>query len=219
MGQKGFNFLRWTMPKSEFYFEYGRNNDSWSWSQLTQEPQTNSAYIMGFSKLLALKKPNQYLEFNLELSTLQQPADYIIAINEPKSWYLHETVRHGYTNNGESLGHRAGPGGSMQLLEVNWINSLNKIGVRFERLVHNNDFYYLTHFGSNGGVFWKYWIDYSLSLEINKVYKKVLINLSIQGTKSINYQWQVDPDAPVFEQGTNQDELNFNAFVNLAYLF
>ncbi|MEQ8554288.1 MAG: capsule assembly Wzi family protein [Cyclobacteriaceae bacterium] len=212
-------FFRWVWPLSEIYFEYGRNNASWKLKQLRINPQLDAAYIFGFTKLVPLKKTNTFLEFNIELTQLQQPADVQIAQGTPRSWYIHPTIRQGYTNYGEVLGSRAGPGGNIQILEVSRVHNLNKLGFYFERFVHNNDFVYLTFNGSMGGDFRNYWVDYLFGLQSNLSINRFIVNSKLSYIRSLNYQWEIVPGEPYFGKGSGIDTNNFNFSCNVSYLF
>lgn len=212
-------YFRWVWPLSEIYFEYGRNNATWKLEELRVTPQLDGAYVAGFTKLVPLKKANTFLEFNMELTGLQQPADVQIAQKTPRSWYIHPTIRQGYTNYGEGLGSRAGPGGNIQILEISWVRNLNKLGFYFERFVHNNDFVYLTFNGSNGGDFRNYWVDYLFGLHSNIDLNHLVINTRLNYIRSLNYQWEIVPGEPYFGKGSGVDINNFVLNCNISYLF
>ncbi len=212
-------FLRWALRNAEIYFEYGRNTGSWNWKDLTSSPQLKSGYVIGFSKLTPLEKKGHYLEVNIELTKLQQPPDFVIASSQLVSWYIDESVRHGYTNNGQVLGSRVGPGGNSQTLELNWIKDQSKVGLSLERLVHNNDFAYFTFHGSRGGEFGSFWVDYKIGLISSITIPKLLLTGQLNYIRTLNYQWEKTPGSPFFEKGVGNDINRFNLVLNAAYLF
>ncbi len=214
-------FLRWAGHHGEFYFEYGRQNASWKWSHLMTNPQLDAAYIFGFTRLIPLAKLNRFIEFNLEFTQIQQPPDYMVSmrLTQPKSWYTHPNITQGYTNYGQIIGNRAGPGSNIQLMELSWVHHFNKIGMYLERMVHNNDFNYITYWGTMGGDFRSYWVDYTLGFQSNWQIQKLLVSGKIHFTRALNYQWETDVKAPYFEEEQRFDRDNFNLQMQIAYLF
>lgn len=215
-------FGRWVMKNSEIYFEYGRNNSRWSWETLANNSPIDAAYVIGFSRLFPLSYEHWYIETNFEFSSLRQPPDYMIRVNKPDSWYVHEHVRHGYTQRGEIIGHRAGPGSQVHSTEIALIIGLNKISYTLERMSHNNDYYYLANYGSQGGNFWSYWVDIANKLEIslaNNLIDGLIVNFQLQHIKSINYQWNVDINSRKFYGSGKKDNANLMLGLNLFYTF
>ncbi|MFY0608237.1 MAG: hypothetical protein JXR10_16080 [Cyclobacteriaceae bacterium] len=214
-------FLRWFDKRHEFYFEYGRHNTSWNWSKIISSPQLNAAFVVGYTNLIPLKKPQAYLEFNIEVTQLQQPPDYMVSLRstQPVSWYTSQSIRQGYTHNGQIIGNHAGPGSNIQLAEISWVKNFNKIGLYLERLSNNNDFVYQAFYGSLGGDFRSYWIDYTCGILVNKRIKKILISSSLRFTRSLNYQWETVTSSPYFEDNSGVDTNNFNLQTKVVYLF
>lgn len=207
-------FARWVMNLGELYAEYGRNNASWRLEELITHPEEDAAVVVGFSKLIPLRKTGRYIEVDAEITQLQQPPDYIVR-SEAKSWYTHPTIRQGYTHSGEVLGTGIGSGSNLQLIRVSWVNGYNRIGIRAERLTHNNDYHYYTF--SQFGYFHRYWIDYGIGLDGSWKFKHLLADLRIHYSNSLNYQWEPEP-GPWFDPPAI-DRKNWHATLNLVYLF
>lgn len=178
-------FFRLLLPKenAELYAEYGRNDHSQNANDFLLEPEHSRAYIIGFSKVFETSKNSMRL-FG-EITNLQIPSTSLLRPQE--SWYGHYQVRHGYTNYGQIIGAGIGPGGSSQTIGLQWGKAFNKIGGSFERVVHNNDFYYNAFAPSEQ---WqKHWVDVSLNLNKSWVRKRLVYDGRLSFINSLNYQW------------------------------
>ena len=91
------------------------------------------------------------------------------------------------------LGAGIGPGANLQSLDISWVKGLKKLGLQFERYVHNNDLYYYTY--TENTDFRRHWVDFSIAANCEWNYKNLIFNAKVQGIKSINYQWYLTPDS------------------------
>ncbi|MCF1715265.1 capsule assembly Wzi family protein [Flavihumibacter sp. RY-1] len=181
-------FFRWKFPKEqmEIYGEWGRNDHSGNLSDLLMEPEHSRAYILGFRKLFKLRKDRE-LEFFTELTQLETPPTKLVRALQP--WYAHYQVQHGYTNRGQVLGAGIGPGSNSQTIGVNWIDKqVNKTGVSLERIVRNNDFYFLAFSGS--GDYRSHWVDIGLTGTRSWVKNRIMYTANLSLIRSLNYQWK-----------------------------
>jgi len=216
--QYGSLYLRWVWPeeKAEIYFEYGRNSRSGNMRDKILEPEDNRAYIFGLRKFLPFgRRAEEQILVGLEVTQLQQAAAKTVL--DARSWYVNKYIRHGYTHRGEALGAGIGPGGGLQSLDVSWIKGVKRIGLQFERYVHNNDFYYYAYIDSQD---WRrHWGDISMAMSSEWDYKNLLFNARFQYIKSINYQWyllQTDPNQ-YFTNGL--DKSNVQVQLGFSYRF
>lgn len=202
--------------KAEIYFEYGFNDHSEDLRDFLLDPEHSRAYIIGFSKLLPLSRKNEFINANLEVTQLSQGASSLL--RDAGAWYVHGQVRQGYTNKGQVLGAGIGPGSNLQSFSVSWNKKLKGIGLQFERLVHNNDFYN-TAWAHNKD-FRKRWVDLSASTNVEWDYKNLLINARASVIRSLNYQyWLVDrPWEGIYFQ-SGQDVFNFQGQLGITYRF
>jgi hypothetical protein len=184
-------FLRMIMPqsKAEFYVEYGRNDHSQDLIDLVLEPEHARAYIVGARKLFDMLDERD-LEIYMELTHLQNPPT--INLRALEGWYTHYQVRHGYTHMGQIVGAGIGSGGNSQTSGINWVKGYRKSGVMFERVVHNNDFYY-DAFKSRMD-FGSHWVDLALNFNKQWMHKRFLYLANLSLIRSLNYQWQHDVD-------------------------
>lgn len=187
-------FIRYLMPKdnAELYLEYGRKEQMLTPLDFITSDAFRRAYIVGFRKLFPTKN-NAHFLFAAELTQMQaQTAEFI---RKPDSWYSHEYVREGYTNRGRSMGAGIGPGSNSQTFEIAWVKGLKRIGLQFERLRHNSDFYYYAFEYTNE--FRRHWIDLSTNLKVDWHFKNLFLSGQFGLIRSYNYKWliiQVDPN-------------------------
>lgn len=179
-------FLRWVLPKSnaEFYFEWARNDRSSFLRDFLMEPEHSRAFIVGGQKLFPLNKPNNYIQTLFEITVLQEPLTYLMRA-EP-TFYVHFQVVDGYTNMGQYVGAGIGPGSNSQTFDISYIKPKLKVGLKFERLVHNNDFYYraLTNEG-----FTHQWIDMSVMFHGYYKYQNYFFFIEMGIVNSPYYEW------------------------------
>jgi len=211
-------FMRWLWIEEhgEIYFEYGREDHAWNTRDYIQEPSHSAAYIIGMRKLFPLKShKGEYISVNMELTELESSSS---TINRgwTVGWYTHYQVTEGYTNLGQVLGAGIGPGSNLQTMSISWGRSLKMIGIRFERFVHNNNYFYdhVKDIRDN-------WVDLSGTVLAEWNLKNLLLNANIGITRSYNYEWQYLPKLSVPQQYWNQthDIFNIHAELGLTYRF
>jgi len=209
-------FMRYVFPEehAEVYAEYGRNDKWANFINLVKDKDYPRGYVVGIRKLSNLSKHKSRIEFDAEITQLELPNAYLI--QQSKSWYLNDYVRQGYTNYGQVMGAGIGPGGNSQMIDISWVKGFNKVGLLFERVVHNNDFYYNT-FGPLGD-YARHWVDLSTTLHADWQYKKSTFSSELALIRSLNYEWwRID-----FPNATNYfsneyDVLNLHAQLTVSY--
>lgn len=206
-------FMRWiwTQEHAEIYFEFGHNNYTGNFTEALLSPNESRAYIFGIRKLVPFRKStNENIMISVEVTQLQENS--ISKIEKGEEWYVSNNIRQGYTNHGEVLGAGIGPGANLQSLDVSWVKGLKRLGLQFERYLHNNDFYYYAFEDSYD--FRRHWVDLSIAANGEWNYKNLIFNAKIQGIKSLNYQWYLkqNPGDPYFVNGVNA----FNVQIQLG---
>ncbi|MEQ8554289.1 MAG: capsule assembly Wzi family protein [Cyclobacteriaceae bacterium] len=182
-------FGRWVFKEgnSEVYFEYGRADASWNLRDVLMSPEHSRAYLIGFSKLQKIGK--RWFEVSMEVTHLEKSKS--VTLRDEPGWYKNRGLRQGYTNYGEIIGAGIGTGSNSQMLQVASVNGLNRLGIKFERIVNDNDFYYRRVYevttNSTGN-----WIDLAPGIFYTLDKKKLLINIDCQFVNSLNYQWVLD---------------------------
>lgn len=208
-------FARWLWKKGhgEIYFEYGRSDYYWNKRDIEVELGYSGAFVVGFRKLILLEpEKDEYIQALAEVTRLAMNST---TINRGgTSWYLGSLVPAGYTNEGQILGAGIGPGSNMQTFEVDWIKSIKTIGLRIERYVHNNDFFYqyIQDVRRN-------WVDISVSLLGTWPYKNLLFNTQLEWIRSMNYEWQFTPPPEPKYWGPGLDVTNFHLSLGVTYRF
>ncbi|QJD97548.1 capsule assembly Wzi family protein [Mucilaginibacter robiniae] len=206
----------WKQEQAEVYFEYGTNNNTNTLRNTFLNPQDARAYIFGLRKILPFNRSrNENIMISVEATQMAETSvDKIVAGNE---WYVNSYVRQGYTNRGESLGAGIGPGANLQTLDISWFKGLKKIGLQFERYLHNDDFYYYAYYDS--GDTRRHWVDLSIGATGEWNYKNFIFNAKILGVQSINYQWYLiqHPEDPYWVDGKIAYNLQVQA--GLTYRF
>ncbi|MES2427327.1 MAG: capsule assembly Wzi family protein [Bacteroidota bacterium] len=215
-------FMRWIWPQehAEVYFEWGHYNNTQDLTQQILAPNDSRAYIFGLRKLLPLKQPEDgNILIGVEVMQLQQTS--VSKVLQGQEWYVSQNVRQGYTNQGQELGAGIGPGGNLQSLEVSWVKGLKKIGLQIERYLHDDDFYYYAYHDTQD---WRrHWVDLSMAFNSEWNYKNFIFNAKLQGIKSLDYQWYLDPTLnlapgdPYYVSG--KTAFNLQMQVGLTYRF
>lgn len=198
-------FFRLVLPgaKAELYGEYGRNDHSSNVWDFLMEPEHSRAFILGFQKIFPLEK-NRAFEVMTEFANLGMSKTTLV--REQESWYAHYQVRDGFTNKGQVVGAAIGPGSNSQTLGGNWLSNKKQIGFRFERVTHNNDFYYDAFAPLKE--FMEHWVDLSLGFNSGWTHKRFFYRANLSVIRSLNYYWQKNVDV-------NNVSLNFST----GYIF
>jgi len=210
-------FVRYLMLEdhAEMYMEYGRKDQAVTLLNII--PGANMyrrAYTAGIRKLFASANKS-HIQLVAELTQLEAPTAALL--NNPDSWYTDQYVRQGYTNMGKVLGAGIGPGSNSQTLEISWVRGLKKIGLQFERLRHNNDFYY---YGFQSiGDFRRYWTDISTTLKAQWNYHHFLFSGQLGVIRSLNYEWLVIQVDPSNYFAPSSEVLNIEGRVGVSYRF
>jgi len=212
-------FMRWLWPEehAEIYFEYGKNNPSGDLRNQALEASRNRAYIFGLRKIVPFNKSrNENILISVEATQLQETNT--TDISSANSWYVNKYVRQGYTNSGQELGAGIGPGGNLQTLDVSWIKGLKKLGIQFQRYVHNNDFYFYAYTADQDAR--RHWTDLSIAFTGEWNYKNFIFNAKLMEIKSLNYQWyllQPTTSTVVYVNGANAFNTQLQAGITYRF--
>lgn len=211
-------YSRWLFQKAkaEVYFEYGVNDNAYNIRDFIMSPEHARAYTFGFRKLVPLQRSiDQQILFSAEITQLSQSMDRVV--RDAQAYYIHGSVFHGYTHQGEVLGAGIGPGGNLQSADVRWIKGIKSIGFQFERFEHNNDFYNRFVGDLNGHS--RRWVDFGFAALGTWDFNHLLVNAKLQGIQSLNYQWQMKNFTPDSYYIPENDIFNVHAEVGLTYRF
>lgn len=203
--------------KFEVYGEFGRRDHSYDWREFILNPEHARAYLIGFSKLFPTGKSERLIQIRGEVIHQQESVNRYIRypdelISSSTSWHTHYQVR-GFTNYGEAMGVGIGVGANAQILEISHVKNLDKVGLLFQRLENQQDFFYRA-FGPNPEK--RPWVDFSLGFIWEKQLDKLMLSANAQITNGVNYQWQSDVNSTNdFPSGSNK--LSFSSTINLIY--
>jgi hypothetical protein len=211
-----FGRFKMEKAKAEVYFQFGRRDHALNWREFIMNPEHARAYQFGFIKLVNLPSTSKIFQIRGEITHQQESVNRYLRYGPSgfQSWHTHETLR-GFTNNGQPMGVGIGTGSNVQTLEISLVENWNKLGILFERLENNQDFYYRA-FGQLSER--KPWIDWSTALLWNTSYKDLFISTRLQGTYARNYQWGLSetssPEFPV-----SQNLFSVHSQVNVIYFW
>jgi len=210
-------FFRWMMPTVhlEVYGEYGRNNSAANFRDLMVRPNQSRAFILGFRKLVPLSfSPGDYLQVAFEATELTRPYPHFL--RNSQTWYTHPIVRDGYTHRGQLLGAGIGPGSSVQSLDFSWIRDIKQIGLKVERLVHNEDFFNTYIYDLR-----RSWVDLTFDGYANWNYKNMLFYGNVSYSYAHNYRYKfTQPVSPGgFWDFGRHDKDNVTVQLGISYRF
>ncbi len=208
-------FARWALPesKAEVYLEYGVQNHGFSYQDIPVKPAGSYAYVAGISKLFVVGSRGDQLALNLEFTDMASSG----LKKAGESWYVNNYIRQGYTHRGQFLGAGIGPGSNQQAVDLSWNRGLKKIGIGFDRYLHNNELYY--YFFTSTKDVRRHWVDLNTSIEARWDFGKLLVTGSWQSVKSLNYQYIFDSANEEVAFAPGKDIKNNKVVLNLAYQF
>ena len=210
-------FLRWFWEDSnaEIYVDYHHNDSKQNIRDLLLDSDHSRAATVGLQKVFKMKNDN--FLFSWEWTQMEQTASRLL--RNAGSWYEHGWTFDGYTNKGEVLGSAIGPGSNSHYFALSRIRIHEKLGVAFEIVDQDNDFYHQAF--SNGigfgGDFRRYWKDFNLHINFSKKYDRFWISSNFMYSRSLNYQWDLEDYATPYYHAGN-DVNNFHLNFKLAYL-
>lgn len=211
-------FGRYKLPKAkaEIYFQFGRRDHALNWREFFLNPEHARAYQLGFLKLSDIPIISKVLQIRGEITHQQESINRNLryGLFGGTSWHTHGLVR-GFTNFGQPLGVGIGTGSNVQTLEISIVTGWDKLGLLFERLENNQDFYNRTF---NQSSVKKAWIDWSTALLWNTSYKDLFISARLQGTYARNYQWGLS-ETSTTEFPVSQNLFSVHSQVNLIYFW
>lgn len=216
--QQATAFARYVFKKgkAEIYFQFGRRDHAFNWREFILNPEHARAYQFGFIKITNLPGTRKKLQFRGEITHQQESINRYLRYDLAggSSWHTHSDKR-GFGHLGQPLGVGIGTGSNVQTLEVSLVEDWKKLGLLFERLENNQDFYYRA-FGQQGER--KPWIDWSTALLWNTSYKDLFISARLQGVYARNYQWGLsETSTPEFPVSRNL--FSMHSQVNLIYFW
>ena len=204
----------WQDAKAEIYGELNYNDAKYNLRDLILDSDHARAYTIGIHKVFQKDSTSKIYEFSWERTMMQQTSSRLL--RDAGSWYMHSSVRHGYTNNGEVLGAGIGPGSNSQYFEFAMIDKLDKYSIAFEVIDQDNDFFMYAF--EEAEDFRRYWKDFNVHFSFQKKLKNLWGRVNVVYSRSLNYQWELDDYTnPYYHAGTDVNNIHVN--FNLTYHF
>lgn len=208
-------FFRWVVPSvhAEIYGEYARNDHAWDYRDLAVQLDHTRAYTVGLQKLVSLTSTDGSL-LQLSGEVTQLAVTNTRRIRAAGSWYLHGA--YGYTHQGQLLGAGIGPGSNLQAVDVSWLRGINQVGLRFERLVHNEDFANRIH-----NEYRNNWVDAGFDAYVKWRFNRILASANLQYIHAYNYQYNFNapPNEADYWDFDAQDKDNLRIRLGFMYMF
>jgi len=134
-------FGRWVFPASglEVYGEWARMLPPISLRDLFVAPQKTQGYTIGM-QMAGRVMGRGPLRFQAEVTDLEQTPTS--RAGDTLSFYTSRVVPQGFTQRGQVIGAPIGPGGSSQLLAIDYMPPTWDVGLFGERIRWNDDAYY-----------------------------------------------------------------------------
>ena len=202
-------FLKFKEDKFEIYGELYRNSPSnkYTLNQSLNPNLKKVAHTLGIHKTF-----NNNLLLNWEWTRMEQKSE-ILTYNLG-SWYEHNYLVNGFTNFGEVIGSKIGPGSNSHSLTLKKIFNKKFIGLGLEIIENDNDFYHISF--SDSGDYRRYWKDFTFKFFYFKEFSNFNLSLISNYTRSLNYNWGLDRTIePWYHAGT--DKNNFNIKIKFHY--
>lgn len=128
-------FGRWVFPEAgaEVYGEWAREDRSWDFPELLQEPDHSQAYTLGFQKLTQVHD-RFGVRVQGELVALQELPELRTGSRPLPVFYAHDEITQGHTQRGQLLGAGVGLGADAQFIGVDVIADRGLAGLYVERV-------------------------------------------------------------------------------------
>ena len=200
----------WKKEKAEIYAEYHYDDSKLNFRDLMLDDDSARASTLGIKKILNYNKNNY--ELSWEWTKMEQSGTRLL--RGGGSWYRHAFIKHGYTNHGEVIGSRIGPGSNSHYFSLTKFKNQELISLGFEIIENDNDFYYAAF--QDSGDFRRYWKDFNLHLNLTKKFKRFWISSNLVFIRSLNYQWELTEKGNDYYQ-PGRDVSSFHSSIKLIY--
>lgn len=144
----------------EMYTEYALNDFPGDFIAFMRQPDRTAGLVFGFAKLFDLTK-NRTLRILYESTKLgaNQTSQMLPNFSSHPTYYIHNIVAQGYTQDGQIIGASIGPASNTHTIQANIYNPKGMIGLEVQRSRFHDDFA-LRYFNANG-------LDYIAQYEFN----------------------------------------------------
>ena len=195
-------FARWVLPHSgfEMHFEYGREDHSYDFRDLQQEPDHARAYTIGARKVFSFK-PNTMTAARVEIMNFQLPQ--LERYRDEGEMYVHGLIRQGHTYKGQLLGADVGVGtGAGSVTAVDHYSSKGGWTASWTRIVRReNGNYTLLGVRNPRSID----VSHALGYEATRFYQPYELTYGVTLVRELNRDFK-------------HDVTNLNAIIGLRYL-
>ena len=207
-------YARYVMPKDriEFYAEVARNMRPGSFKEFLARPEHTLAYTFGISKWYELGGGDRF--FGIEAEFTQMEKQNTWQERYYQTWYTSLVVPHGYTNRGQIMGASIGSGSNSQYLGFNYRWGENRVGAFVERVIYNNDLYYILFTTS----IYRQWADVNFGFSGEYSFRMFDLFYDVTVMRTFNYKYIETTTRPGVKY-EGKDLWNLNLGVGLRYGF
>jgi len=215
--------LRLPKANAEIYAEFFREDHSFNFRDLFNQPHHNSAYAFGFQKVFFGPWAN-FFKMNLEITNLT--ITQLQQVRPQAYYYSHSRIQQGHTNRGQVLGAAIGPGSNSQYIDMEAYRGNLRIGMFLQRVVVNDTFHFQE--GSirfsparDFGDYFRHRIDLNVGLNLLYGPGPFYIQSNLIWTKAYNYgRFDLGDLLRVNIQNYDQnDRTNMQFQIGITYVF
>jgi hypothetical protein len=195
-------FARWVLPHSGFevHFEYGREDHSYDFRDLEQEPDHARSYTLGARKVFSFG-PQAMTAGRVEILNFQLPQ--LARYRGEGEMYVHGLIRQGHTYKGQLLGADAGVGtGAGSVTAVDHFSPTGRWTASWTRIVRGENGNY-TSLGIRSPR--SIDVSHALGFEASRFYQQYELTYGLTLVRELNRDFR-------------RDETNVNALVGVRYL-
>lgn len=170
-------FLRWVFPQHQFewYAEYGINDYGINTRDYLLGPSHSAAHIIGIKKIIP-QNHECWIDINLEFTKMSQSPDWMV--RDAGNWYIHSSIREGYTHENQILGSVYGFGADAIYAGLRLVKGRQKWGFYIEQIDRDP----INKINK--------WVDRSLGVSRQVVKGKLLIQGKLSFIHSQHYAWE-----------------------------
>ncbi|HEX2188372.1 MAG TPA: hypothetical protein VHG51_05710 [Longimicrobiaceae bacterium] len=141
-------FFRAVLPGSGFevYGEYGRDDHNWDFRDFVLEPDHQSAYTLGLSKVWE-RSGTERVAVHGEVTNSQ--VTHLSRVRPEGSFYYHTGLRQGHTHRGQFLGSPAIYGGAGSTLAAEYYQPGGRWSISWDRALRQDDAPIMWGYGSS----------------------------------------------------------------------
>lgn len=195
-------FARWVLPHSgfEMHVEYGREDHSYDYRDLVQEPDHSRSYSIGARKVFSFS-PERLTAGRVEILNFQLPQ--LSRYRGEGEMYVHGLIRQGHTYKGQLLGADAGVGtGAGSVVAVDRFSRAGRWTASWTRIVRRES-----------GDFTAIGVRSPRSIDVSHAlgFETTRVMRGLEVTSGLTFVYELNRDF-------RTDATNLNALVGVRYL-